>query len=161
MNISNRLDLFRRRSRAVWDICFSGRVATFDDLDIFFRFRRDLFWAIVMEGSEVSRPAAVSPDSSLGLAAGQLRAHGVDGRLRLLLNAERDRFHGLWKPEIDISSDTVVASVLDLFDWDPLSHLEHEFFLVKIMDSDERPDLVGYYGLVRASHCVVTVAPQP
>lgn len=156
MNISDKIELFRRRSRAAWDICFGGRNVAFNDLDIFFRFRRDLFWALVMDESATIQPSGVSPDSSLGLAAGQLRAYGVGGTLRLLLNAEKQRFHGLWKPEIAISSDSVHAAVLDLFDWDPLRSLEHEFFLVKITESGERPDLVGFYGLVRASNCVVT-----
>ena len=43
--------------------------------------------------------------------------------------------------------------LVDVFDWDERQGMDHEFYRVRISQSERHPELVGCYGLVRPFDC--------
>ena len=157
IDITAKVESFRRKLRSVWDITLGDCDAGLELTEPFFDFRRLMFWTLVADNWPQASIRANDPHvrSTIGLREGEIRVESISSSgLPITLNQVAGKMSGAWRNEtlyLDPLIDHV--SLVDLFDWNEQSAMDHEFYLVKVMTAPKQPDLAGFYGIVRPQDC--------
>lgn len=159
VHITGKVESFRRKLRSVWDITLGDCDADIELTEPFFEFRRLMFWTLVADNWPQASIRANDPlvRSTIGLREGEIRVEARSSvGLPITLNADMGRMCGNWRRETTYV-DTLLDHVclVDIFDWNEQSAMDHEFYKVKVMSSVSQPSLVGFYGIIRPQDCLL------
>jgi hypothetical protein len=156
-SLNERFGRFRRRSRSIWELSFGGLEPHAEFTEPFVEFRRLLFWAMVVDDWTEASIRASDPqvDSTLGLREGEITVEAIGDRgLPVQFNERVGSRSGLWNDDVSfVDTSAQDVCLIDLFDWDEVGAMDHEYYLVKVAQTNTLESSLGRYGLVRPQNC--------